>query len=110
MNIGKAIRLFRKTAGISQRGLASEVEVTPSYLCQIENGHRKPGTNLIDAVCRALSVPQEVLFWEAVDPPQDLPPNDRKACLIAKRIVREYVRTFTRKRNTSKEKPPSRSS
>ena len=91
MNIGSAITEFRKNAGFSQRQLAKNVGITPSYLCQVELGRRHPSSMLLKRISSALNIPPEVLFWEAMDVPTDLPQAERDLCEQAKKIVRRYA-------------------
>lgn len=40
MQIGTALADARKAAGISQRALAGQLRISPSYLCDLEMGKR----------------------------------------------------------------------
>jgi transcriptional regulator with XRE-family HTH domain len=43
--------------GISVRDLASEADLTPSYISNLRNGQRKPSITVLVYIARALDVP-----------------------------------------------------
>ncbi|MFC1805816.1 helix-turn-helix transcriptional regulator [Planctomycetota bacterium] len=90
MNIGRAIRRFRQRIGMTQRALAEKVGITPTYLCLVENERREPAAPLVRSLCEALSVPAEVVFWDAIEPPTGLGPRDTRVCELAKQLVAKY--------------------
>lgn len=90
LKLGKTIKRIRNDLGITQGQLASCADVTPSFLCLLENDKRHPSTEVLRRIANALKVPEEVLIWDAVDVPNDLSRRDRRLCEMAKRIVRRY--------------------
>lgn len=88
--LGKTIKRLRVERGISQRDLAEDAEVTPSFLSLLENDHRRPSLIVLRRIAGALGVPEEVLIWDSVDLPSDLPEEDRRMCELAKVIVRRF--------------------
>jgi PTS system nitrogen regulatory IIA component len=63
MHFGATLRLLRTTAGVSLRGLAAEIGVSPAYLSRVEHGHDLPPTpDRIRAIARALGVADESLL------------------------------------------------
>ena len=90
INIGKTIKRFRIETGMTQRHVARAVGVTPSYLSTIESGRREPRPQLLTCICEAMGIPEEIIFWEAVELPESLSLEDRRVCDIAKLIVRRY--------------------
>lgn len=53
---GERIRQLRKTARLSQEGLAREVGVTVSAVVQIERGKITPSRKTVDGLARVLGV------------------------------------------------------
>ena len=54
---GKYLRSVRKAKGISIRQLAKEVDKTPTYLSDIENGHNKPPEKeLLETIIQKLNL------------------------------------------------------
>lgn len=88
--LGKTIKRLRVERGISQRDLAQDADVTPSFLSLLENDHRRPSLMVLRRIAGALDVPEEVLIWDSVDLPPGLPEEDRRMCEIAKVIVRRF--------------------
>ena len=53
------IKVYRKYRGFSQSVLAELSGTSTAYISQIETGHRKVGTTLLEAISKALSVDME---------------------------------------------------
>ena len=68
MHTGQIIKLIRTIHGIGQGQLAKKLRVTRSYLCQIENGRKKPGLELLKNFSREFDVPLPLLFLSDVKP------------------------------------------
>ena len=96
IGFGKAIRQFRKEAGLTQRALARMVDVTSTYISRLENGQAEPSIALVRKIARAMRIPSEVIFWEAVEIPVGITSSDRKACTLAKRVVRRWLEASKR--------------
>ena len=60
---GQKLREYRRSAGISQRELAKQIDVDFSYISKIENGRLPPpAADTIVKICRVLEVESEDLF------------------------------------------------
>lgn len=57
MNLGKKIRARRKKMGLSLRELAAQVNLTASFLSQVERGLASPSIDSLRAISKALGVP-----------------------------------------------------
>ena len=57
MNHGKAIRLIRAARGITQKELARQSGLDPSYISLIENGDRAPSMATLKKIATVLRVP-----------------------------------------------------
>jgi len=88
IRIGTTIKRLRVEKGISQKALAGLADLTPSFLSLVENERRAPSIAAISRLAMALDLPAEVLIWDAVTLPPELPEDDRRLCEIAKLIVR----------------------
>ena len=63
---GLWLREQRKNKGISLRSLASAVEISPTYLSRIENGHEKaPSDRVLLAVAKHLEIEGYSVFKSA---------------------------------------------
>src|SRR5690625_1560876 len=56
LTVGRRIRHFRTSAGLTLDDLAARVEVAASQLSLIENGHREPRLGLLHSLAEALGV------------------------------------------------------
>ena len=90
IDVGKTIRRLRSDIELSQQELAARASVTPSFMSLLESGKRQPSLKVLRRLAEALEVPEEVLLWDAVELPPDLPEKDRRMCEIAKLIVRRF--------------------
>lgn len=54
--LGELLRESRVAAGISLRTLASEMEITPSYMSDIENDRRVPSEDVLRKISHRLGV------------------------------------------------------
>lgn len=57
LEFGKYLRAVRQAKGVSIRELAKDVNKTPTYLSDIENGHNKPPEkDLLEKIIHSLGV------------------------------------------------------
>ncbi len=64
MDLGKNIKEARKQQKISLQEMAQKVQVTPSFLSQIENGKNDPSLTTLKRIANSLSVPISQLLGE----------------------------------------------
>lgn len=62
--LGSQLRALRTSRGLTQEGLAAELEVTPRYLAGIERGERNLTLDSVDALAVQLGVPAISLLGE----------------------------------------------
>ena len=83
---GKYLRSVRQAKGVSIRQLAKEVDKTPTYLSDIENGHNKPPEKeLLETIIQKLNLDntpkvKATLFDLAAQERKDIPAD-----------IKEYV-------------------
>ena len=63
--LGAAVRIRRRTIGLSQEALAFEVELDRTYVSGIERGVRNPTVATLLRLTRALGVPPSALLKAA---------------------------------------------
>ncbi|WP_129669467.1 XRE family transcriptional regulator [Phytoactinopolyspora endophytica] len=92
LDIGDRLRAQRLRRGLSARGLAREIGVSPSLISQIETGKSRPSVSTLYAITTALGVSIEDLFDRAgrasagqgtVDQSQGVPDPGRAAVAAA---------------------------
>jgi transcriptional regulator with XRE-family HTH domain len=74
MNIGKAIKAFRKASGVNQMVLAELAGITQTYLSLIESGERVSSIQTIEAIAGGLDIPVSRIYIAAIGP-EDLKEN-----------------------------------
>lgn len=67
MNLGKSIKHFRKSRGITQEELCSKAEISTTFLSQIENGKNNPSVETMEKIADILRVPVPVLHFYAIE-------------------------------------------
>ena len=67
--MGDRLRQARTARGLSLRGLAEVVGVSPSLISQVETGRAKPSVNTLYALATELGISLDVLLFMDTDPP-----------------------------------------
>ncbi len=67
MDIGSAIKLCRKTKGMTQKELAIRSTLSDSYLCLIENNHREVTLHNLELIAKGLEIPLSIIVLIASD-------------------------------------------
>lgn len=63
--IGHAIRMRRRQLGKTLRQIAEESRISLPYLSEVERGRKEPSSEVVAAICRALSLDVDELLIEA---------------------------------------------
>ena len=53
---GEYVKQRRESLGKTMRGFATEVDISPAYLCDIENGNRKAPERFLEKIVNALEI------------------------------------------------------
>ena len=67
MNLGYAIKLIRKELELTQVELSERAGVSQTSLSQIENGGKRPSQRTLTKVCRAMDIPESLLYILGMD-------------------------------------------
>lgn len=92
--LGKRIRKQRKSAKLTQAGLADKVGLSPSFLGHVERGNRKASLETVVAIANTLHVSVDMLLSESLD----IAPDDwMEGAMEAKQeqVMRRLVRSIT---------------
>jgi len=79
MTLGTAVKRLRAAAGFNQKEFAARLDVSPSYLSQIESDRREPTIPLVRRMAAELGLPSVILFAAALSRPSELPDAQRSA-------------------------------
>ena len=77
MDFGRAIKIGRAAAGLTQSRLASKAGLSASYLSLIESGKRSPSVATIKRLGEALGIPHHLFLILAAEP-AELPAGQEK--------------------------------
>jgi transcriptional regulator with XRE-family HTH domain len=84
--LGEALRLIRVYHDLKQRQAAERLEISTSYLSEIENGRKTPTLDLIQRYSNTFNIPVSsiMFFAESV---ADGGPTDRARSFVAGKMV-----------------------
>ncbi len=68
-SMGDRLRRARQARGLSLRGLAEVLGVSPSLISQVETGRAKPSVNTLYALANELGISLDVLLFMDTQPP-----------------------------------------
>lgn len=67
MNYGKALKLARALANLSQKELAKKAGLDPSHISLIEKGSRRPSLTALEKLSSALQIPIDLFVLMAAE-------------------------------------------
>ena len=68
-SMGDRLRQARQARGLSLRGLAEVLGVSPSLISQVETGRAKPSVNTLYALASELGISLDTLLFMDTQPP-----------------------------------------
>ncbi len=75
--VGRVIRKYRESAGLSQEGLAEESGLHRTYISLVERGRRNISVDALSQIAEALGVYPSRLMADAEREPEDAPTQGR---------------------------------
>lgn len=94
--IGDTVKELRNRLNISQKELAQRLDLTPSFISQIENNQISPSVHSLMQICKALDVSPSIFFQEPVsftDKPYILIKSQNKIEINNLISYQEYLKT-----------------
>ncbi len=79
MKLGSTIQDIRKKKDLSQGLLASQLNISQSYLSQIEKDRKTPSMDLLKEICLILDIPVYYLMFRGLEIDEDIPENKRES-------------------------------
>src|SRR5581483_7280097 len=73
--LGQRLRAAREAHGISLRALAKQIEVSPSFISQVELGRAKPSVRTLYALVTALGISLDDVMTDEEPPAVPLVPE-----------------------------------
>ena len=93
MNLGEAIKTLRVKDVSTQKEFAKSANITQSYLCLIEKGHKKPSLDVLERIAEAMNIPLPVLFWFSIEK-KDVGAEKQDAYDQLKTVVDNMIHTY----------------
>ncbi len=79
MKVGSVIQEIRRKKNISQGDLAKQLNVSQTYLSQIESDKKTPSMDLLQEISDALKIPTYYLMFKGVEVDKDIAEDKRDA-------------------------------
>jgi transcriptional regulator with XRE-family HTH domain len=67
MNLGNTIKTLRTSKGIKQGTFAQSINLSQTYLSQIENNRKEPTIQVLKEIGYKLDVPLPIIFFLSMD-------------------------------------------
>ena len=93
MNVGKAIKKLRKKNNYTQEGFCKKIDISQTYLSQIENNKKTPSGQLLAVISDVFKIPLPILFWFSVEE-EDISKNKREAYALLKPTIDSLLDTI----------------
>jgi transcriptional regulator with XRE-family HTH domain len=96
MNYSKAIKLIRASRGLTQKDLATNSKLDPSFISLVECGKRTPSMHVLEVLSKALNVPFYLLALLASEK-EDLKGLDPdQANILGKQLLNIVIHAHTK--------------
>ena len=110
MNYSKAIRVTRALADLSQRELATELGVDPSYVSMLEKGKRDPSRETLEKIAEKLKVPLHLLILIAAERGDATATTGSQFSQLGEALAEVYFANSDRTRTAHRAAPPRKPS
>lgn len=94
MNLGMTIKNLRKKKGLKQNELASNVNITQTYLSQIENNIKEPNLSTLKLISEGLGVPMPIVIFLSMDE-NDIHEQKREIFKIISPTIKSLIEEFS---------------
>lgn len=85
-----------------QKDLAEKVGIQPHYLSLVEAGKREPSITVLRKIASVLDVPVSLLFWEAEQQTEAIPPEYQERWKQLRSFLVEMERFRLREKSEQK--------
>jgi transcriptional regulator with XRE-family HTH domain len=85
--VSEALKLLRDFHDLTQQELAEKLQVSRSYLSEIESGKKTPSMEIIDAYSRVFKIPKSSLFY-FIEALEDESVSSSPKAKLAEKILR----------------------
>lgn len=92
--INEALRLVRVLHDYTSKQLASELGISPSFLSEIENGHKRPSIDLIAKYAEVFRTKPSVLLYFAEELQEESeahPKGSRERIILFLRAIERFT-------------------
>lgn len=90
MNLGSTISQLRERKCVKQGQLADELQISQTYLSQIENNKKLPNISLLEKISVALDTPLPFIFFLSLDE-KDIPENRLQHFKLLEPVLKKFI-------------------
>jgi len=90
MDLGKTIQTLRKQKGYRQNTFADMVELSQTYLSQIENNQKEPNLTTLKLIATKLDTSLPILFFLSLDE-ADIPASKKALFQVLGPLVKPLI-------------------
>jgi transcriptional regulator with XRE-family HTH domain len=91
MNIGLAIKTIRTDKLLTQTSLSKITAISQTSLSQIEKGVKRPSQKNFTKICKALDVPETVVYFYGIEE-SDVPEKKKREYSIVYPVMQQMVK------------------
>jgi transcriptional regulator with XRE-family HTH domain len=91
MNIGNAIKKIRTNKSLTQEDLSRLTEISQTSISQIEKGIKRPSQKNLQKICKALEVPETVVYFYGLEE-SDIPQKKKKVYNLVFPAIEEMIK------------------
>lgn len=91
MNIGIAIKKIRTGKALTQGDLSKLTVISQTSISQIEKGIKRPSQRNLQKICRALDVPETIVYFYGLEE-SDIPPAKKNVYSFVYPAVEEMIK------------------
>lgn len=85
MRLGEIILKARKAKNLKQIQVCKLLNISQTYLSQIEKEHKIPSNDLLHKISKELNIPKPILWWLACEE------SDVNSSIISKKLNKEQI-------------------
>ena len=93
MNLGQGIKEIRKKSGMNQDVFSKKINITQSYLSQIEKSRKFPNTDVLLRISKLTNTPLPILFWFTIEK-EDVSENKKESYDQLKPTIDNLIKTI----------------
>jgi len=97
LTVGQLIKIGRINNKLSQKDVASKLEVTSNYISLVENNKKNPSINFLRGAAKLFDIPPILLIWEKIALPKGKTNIEKKISIQLEKMIEEAQQLFAKR-------------